>query len=354
MRKCIIFITIIGIIFSGKQLICQDAVLENLRSENPTITEKEINASIINLQNPNLNEENKALSAQLLFMAAAKGKRFNNEEISKIIEISENADYAVLHEWLVKVLWKIAAHRSTNNLASNELNAIRMSLVKNIKENSSGLLWSIYALIELGGNKQVEDDLLKIITESPKKKMLDIQISAARCLGIMKSQKAVKPLCNLLYEFYADPNPVLKERELFIESSIEIGELYKSSYINALIAIKENVAVEVRPWIKNDKPDVRYLSAVLLGRLGENSTVPLLVESLQNNRDIYERIRAAEILGELGDKKAIAPLLQAKRNIDKQNCYNKDIMIRIMEQNNYNSAIEQSLNKIYKQNKITG
>ena len=353
MRKYIIIITVVGFILLAKQTVCQDPVLENLRSANPVITSKEINASIVNLQDPNINEDKKALNAQLLFIAAAKGKEFDKSEISIIIEISEKTDKATIHEWLVKVLWKIAEHRSTNNLTPIELNEIRISMVKNIKENRSGLLWAIYALTELGGDKRIEDNLTKIIFEKPQKQTVDIQTSAARCLGIMKSQKAVKPLCSALYGFYANPDPVLKEREMFIESSIEIGELYKTSYINALVMINANVVAEVRPWLRNDNPKVRYLGAVVLGRLGENSAVPLLVESLQNNRDIYERIRAAEILGELGDKKAIAPLLQVKRDIDKQNCYNEEILIKVLEQNNFKSVIEQSLNKIDKQNKAT-
>ena len=353
MRRYIIIITVVGFIFSAKQSICQDPVLENLRSANPVITPKEINASIVNLQDPNINEDKKALNAQLLFMAAAKGKEFNSSEITKIIEISEKTDKAAIHEWLVKTLWKIAEHRSTNNLTSIELNSIRMSMVKSIKENSSGLLWAIYAITELGGDKRVEDNLTNIIFEKPQKQTVYIQTSAARCLGIMKSQKAVKPLCNVLYGFYANPDPVLKEREMFIESSIEIGELYKTSYINALVMINANVAAEVWPWLRNDNPEVRYLGAVVLGRLGENSAVPLLVESLLNNHDIYERIRAAEIIGELGDKKAIPSLLQAKRDIAKLNCYNEEIQIKVLEQNNLISAIEQSLNKINKKNKTT-
>lgn len=314
MRKYIIIITVVGFILSAKQSVCQDPVLENLRLANPVITPKEINASIGNLQDPNINEDKKALNAQLLFIAAAKGKEFNSSEITKIIEISEKTDKATIHEWLVKVIWKIAEHRSTNNLTSIELNAIRMSMVKNIKENRSGLLWAIYALTELGGDKKVEDNLINIIKVKPTLEMQAIQLAAAIYLGSTKSEKAIVPIKESLIDLVKSLNIELKEPQFGLEAPEIPYNSYKIVYANALITLGKHYNINIGDFISDGNKEIKYLGAYVLGKLGDKNQVPVLCESLLKNENPYERKLAAEVLGELGDKSAIKSLSEAYKN----------------------------------------
>ena len=79
--------------------------------------------------------------------------------------------------------------------------------------------------------------------------------------------------------------------------------------------------------MNDEDSDVRWKSLLALGKIGEPAVKPLL-NAFESN-DWHMRGRAAEVLGKIGDERAIKPLIRALNSRDKTQ--NKYVRGRIVE-----------------------
>ncbi len=89
-----------------------------------------------------------------------------------------------------------------------------------------------------------------------------------------------------------------------------LGELGDSRAVEPLINV-----------LKNDKNgSVRLYAARALGELGDISATPHLIESLREDRNVDVRVRAARALGRLGGEEVVEPLVEALSDENSQVC----------------------------------
>ena len=312
MRSVLLHLFFIHIVLLSPNIVLSQTTLsvcETNKMMEPIITSTDVDSSIILLKN-----QNKIMGEcclQLLFRAASSNVYFTDKNISELTKIAKYDKDSLIIIEVVKVLWQVVSNREKNKLSSRGEKNIRDMAINIINYNKQGKLYSIYALIALGGDMRVEADLINIITEKPNREIKDVQLAAARCLGIMESDKAVKPLSVSLIKLYNNLNPQLEEKEYYIEGSIPYIELYKYTYINTVALFGQKAVNIIKPLIYDNNPEIKYLGAVILGKMGDKTIVPILCESLLNNISLYERERAANILGNLGDSSAIPVLSKA-------------------------------------------
>jgi HEAT repeat protein len=191
-----------------------------------------------------------------------------------------------------------------------------------------GQIWGLIDLIKLGGSNQKD------------------QAGAARALGELKDKRIVEPLIATLKD---------SDEEVRLEVVKALGNLRDSRAVESLITVLKNHDKEVRsraaealgeqrniqalePLIaalKDTYKEVRASAAEALGKLEDERAAEFLIAVLSDtdenvrqmtilglgyiwhlsdliqlgNNDSKIRLRAAEVLGELGDKRVVEPLI---------------------------------------------
>jgi|GEM_PF-6449645 len=141
------------------------------------------------------------------------------------------------------------------------------------------------------GNITAVDSLIDALYS----KKESLRISAIEALGEIGDKRAVGPLLKLL-----DEN----------------NDNIKTCAIEALGELKDNIAVlKLIDLFKKDNDDIKDLIAEALGKIGDSRAVLVLIESLNDN-NIYIRQNAAEALGRIKDNRAIEPLLKILNDND--------------------------------------
>jgi HEAT repeat protein len=148
---------------------------------------------------------------------------------------------------------------------------------------------------------------------------VDVRVRAARALGRLGGFEVVEPLVEAL----SDENSQVCITAT--DALIEIGEVATDALIISLKNEKVNVrcdatralgelgnikAVEpVIEMLKDEWVNVRIYAVTSLGKLGDTKAVPALIEVLQNDSE-NELVRAgaAAALGVLRDQRALLPL----------------------------------------------
>ena len=83
--------------------------------------------------------------------------------------------------------------------------------------------------------------------------------------------------------------------------------------------------------LKNDKNgSVRLYAARALGELGDCKATEHLIESLREDRNVDVRVRAARALGRLGGKIVVEPLVEALNDAGQQ--YSVDTLLKIVKE----------------------
>ena len=86
--------------------------------------------------------------------------------------------------------------------------------------------------------------------------------------------------------------------------------------LEILCFIKKKAALPVvKQQLKSREPLLGFLAAVVIAKMGDNSTVPILLDALTGKCE-YEKLRAIEALGDLGDKSVTPRLIKALEKED--------------------------------------
>jgi HEAT repeat protein len=156
-------------------------------------------------------------------------------------------------------------------------------LVKALNDNRKDAIeYVAYGLGEIGDEKAV-----KPLVELLKSKDCAVRCWAAKALGEIGDKNALQPLLD-----------ALKDDDWWVRwyTAEALGKLKDKKAVKPLIgAMKED-----------KKPYVRYRAAAALGVIGDKEALDALIEALKGER--YVRDGAAMALGRIGDKRAVEPL----------------------------------------------
>ncbi len=125
---------------------------------------------------------------------------------------------------------------------------------------------------------------------------IEIKISSAFLLGEIKASEAVEALINTL-TYTSQEKPLSAER-LRVESAIALGKIADVRAIHPLIDI-----------IKSGEIRVQEAAVNALSKIGEPVVEPLISIIKSEDSNMTAKINSAIILGNIGDKKAVEPLI---------------------------------------------
>ncbi|MFL5662499.1 MAG: HEAT repeat domain-containing protein [Ktedonobacteraceae bacterium] len=182
---------------------------------------------------------------------------------------------------------------------------------------------AIQELSDLGST--AVPSLIHALTNSSER--VSVRIGSARALGKIRDERAIAPLisaCNLtaddgtplyylivhqLAQFGVEALPQLvtalsdRTQDVFIRAAAwTLGRLEEPSVLELLIERLKDI---------NESSEVRSNAASGLGGLGNKRAVAPLMEVWSQETDEHLRWSIAMALGELGDERAIAPLIEA-------------------------------------------
>lgn len=146
-------------------------------------------------------------------------------------------------------------------------------------------LYAAFALGKIGDPCAVEP-LIVALRDSDN----GVRQSAINALGEIGDQRAVEPLISALHD------PDENVRKATIESLEEIGD---TNAVEPLIAV-----------LSDQHNSVRFHAAKALGKIGNSQAISPLVETLLHDQDKEVRSEAAMALGEIGDRRAVMPLVE--------------------------------------------
>lgn len=147
-------------------------------------------------------------------------------------------------------------------------------------------------------------------------KFIDNRGRAARLLGQIRDPRAVEPLLKLVTES-TDSQSIIIAALGAIGDVRAINPLFalltnpdtkkQRSVIEALEQFSKTAVPEILPALKADYPIVRCQAARMLGRLGERSAVTPLIAAL-HDKDLTVKNSVIQALGALKDIRAVKPL----------------------------------------------
>ncbi|MBN9391037.1 MAG: HEAT repeat domain-containing protein [Chloroflexi bacterium] len=180
---------------------------------------------------------------------------------------------------------------ATNGLGTLEEKRAIPRLIELLDDEDDHVRYeAVWALRYIGDPAAVEPLIKTLLFDNYAKK------DAATVLGYFKDRRAVEPLIEVLGDNWAN---------------------VRASAAESLGDIGDKRAIEPLARLLNDKEErVRFMAAYGLGMLGDKRSFPILVNTIQKKgkkqgRARGEAWRAAEALGNCGDKRAVNPLLDA-------------------------------------------
>ena len=252
------------------------------------------------------------------------------KDIKGLIRALKNEDYIVRKE---------AARSLTRVGDESAVESLIEALNYESWEDSYSVLISIResaadALGNIGDRRAVNPLINSLFGDSDE----EVRWKAAAALGKIGDPSAVEPLIKALDD---------KSWGVRKNSSNALGNIGDSKALDPLLKAMNDKDWHVRKYtavalgkIKDDKSiktlvnalndedsDVRWKSLIALGNIGEASFEPLLKEFKSD--DWHMRARAAQVLGKIGDKRAVEPLIRTLVKRDKVN--NKHVRGRIIE-----------------------
>lgn len=178
---------------------------------------------------------------------------------------------------------------------------------------------SVKTLVEIG--EPAVEPLIQVLgAEDP-----DIRENAAATLGKIKDERAVQPLIKLLTDEEWEvekgaTDALIAIGEPAIEPLIEIlqdknEDVYLQMKVVAVLAgIKDERAIQPMIQALKEKPELQADLGYNLGLIGEPAVEPLI--TVLGDEDSSVRVRAAEALGRIGNKRAVEPLKVALNDED--------------------------------------
>jgi HEAT repeat protein len=147
-----------------------------------------------------------------------------------------------------------------------------------------------------------------------------VRLRAAEALGNLRDEEAVMPLISAL----ADDDPRVRAEIVTslgrqgdyraVDALVELlrdGESVvraAAAQVFSLLPDSRAVALLVTVLLDDEDDSVRYYAARSLGQIGGAETVTALLAALQGEPSATSKIRIAEILAALGDRRAVEPL----------------------------------------------
>lgn len=180
---------------------------------------------------------------------------------------------------------------------------------------------SVKALVEIG-EPAVEPLIRALGAEDP-----EIRENAAITLGKIKDERAVEPLFSLLTDEEwevekAATDALIAIGEPAVGSLIEILQnenediFLQMKAVQVLAGIKDERAIQPMILALKENPELDADLGYHLGLMGELAVEPLI--GVLGDNDPKVRVRAAEALGRIGDKRAIGPLTEALNDEDER------------------------------------
>lgn len=178
---------------------------------------------------------------------------------------------------------------------------------------------SVRVLIEAGG-PAVEPLIQALDSKDP-----EIRENAAITLGKLKDERAIKPLIKLLTDKdweveSAATNALVEIGKPVVEPLIKVLQdenedaFLQTKVIVVLAGIKDERAIPPMIQALKEKPELDADLGYNLGLMGEPAVEPLIQALSDENPKV--RVRAAEALGRIRDKRAVGPLTDALNDKD--------------------------------------
>ena len=189
------------------------------------------------------------------------------------------------------------------------------SLIRNLSASDLNVKTdSVKALVEIG-EPAVEPLILALGVEDP-----ELRENAAVTLGKIKDERAVEPLIGLLTDEeweveQAGNNALIAIGKPAVEPLIKILQDENESVflqreaVQVLAGIGDERAIQPMIQALKKEPELDADLGYSLGLMGEPAVEPLI--RALGDEDPNVRVRAAEALGRIGDKRAVVPLTDA-------------------------------------------
>lgn len=196
-------------------------------------------------------------------------------------------------------------------------------LLKAIKDEEDDVRKeAVMALGEIGDSRAVIS-LLEVLEEED---VVYVRCSAALALGAIGDQRAMQPLISILNNEeevfilsdaasilgkFGNPQAVLPLINLFENEDSNLAEHIKC----ALMDIGQPAVIPLIQALGYNHPLVRGRAAWTLGQMGEKKAILSLIDSLAVEKDPEVLAFVVEALGQLGDRRAIKPILNIAKNV---------------------------------------
>ena len=164
---------------------------------------------------------------------------------------------------------------------------------------------TVIANIESLKNKYSKFELVEIYNYFLNQALsVDIMMHLIRCLDAYRSKTSLKVFTNILLFKNFDSDEISKENYVNVRAMCAkaIGNQKDTDYVSALLYCLNN---------KDEHYRVRLACAEALGRIGDKYAVAPLIDIIKDDEEksVYLKESAATALGILGDIRAISPLV---------------------------------------------
>lgn len=210
--------------------------------------------------------------------------------IDDIISAYKNENQFEIKKALIELMG-ISGSKKTLDLLINIFNENKNDFFRQV---------AIEALSLLGFS-----ETLPIILKALKDSKVNVRYTAADALRWIHSNEKIQPLLDALNDY----DSLVRASAAWSLGTSKKNDLIISSLIQALQ--------------KDEDEYVRYNIMKTMEELSDDRFVPILFETIKNDEEIKNRLRAIEILGKIGSKKAITGLIELFKNTNSMVIKNK-------------------------------
>jgi HEAT repeat protein len=218
--------------------------------------------------------------------------------------------------------------------AKNDLSVIIDNIISAYKnEDQLEIKTALIELMGVSGSKKTLDFLINIFNENENDFIRQEAIEALSLLGFSETLpviiKALKDSTVNVRYAAADALRWINSDEKIqplLEALNDNDSLVRSSAAWSLGTSKKNdliISSLILALQKDEDEYVRYNIMKTMEELRDDRFVPILFETIKNDEEIKNRLRAIEILGEIGSKKAITGLIELFKNTNSMVIKNK-------------------------------
>lgn len=184
------------------------------------------------------------------------------------------------------------------------------------------------ALVKIG--EPAVKPLIQLFSSGPAESVSKTIADVLRGIG----KPAVEPLCKILLDYFPTPGYGWTVNEILAEVLGDIGdsraveplidalcqsdnEREEEAIEEALVNIGKPAVESIIKALKQEDIDLRWGLAKVLGNIGDSRAVEPLIEVLKDENEDEQVLREAAIaLGKLGDARAVDPLTEVLKDED--------------------------------------